>query len=606
MYSSLLPIIISTHLKQSPFMKLIERPVHPLVKQALSQRMPDWLADIMARRISCPFAAETLLQAGLGQLPNPNGLPDMTKAVSLLSDIMIQQKRIVCVVDYDTDGISSGAILQEGLTALGALVQVMVTNRHEDGYGFSTGACQRIMQLNQLPDCLITADLGSSDGKQFEQLQSHYAALNKTISIIVTDHHHISSTTPPKTVDAFINPHRQDSDHTYRHPICGAMVAWNLIAALRAHLRQADPLKSLQTKAHLFDVKHLLDLVAIATIGDMVDLSNPVNRSVVKVGLTRMNQRLRPAWQLLKETLDTSSSIDEDTVGFQISPRINALSRMGDDGHTALTWLTTAHMTSCQQAWAVMSQNNEERKEEQALCETLAMQQAEQQIQQDRLILVAFVPEASHGVVGLAAGRLAQRFGRPAIVFSQCDKGQLTGSARSIPGYDIRALLEAAQQATDCIRKYGGHAAAAGLSISPQDLNRLIGALEKQIRQDYNGKAPEAQHYHDGCLPNQLLSMEGVAQLKQLSPFGQGLPAPCFFLEANILSHTTMGKAGQHKRLILSNGSQTPFIEAVWFNADQNLDLKQEQLYRCTLQITINHFRGQAKLQAMIQSLTLA
>ncbi len=584
-------------------MKLIERPVNTAVKQALRQQLPDWLADIMARRLDCPVAAQTLLQSGLGQLPNPNGLPDMSIAVNLLTKVIAQQQRILCVVDYDTDGISSGAILQEGLSALGAKVEVMVTNRHKDGYGFSVGACQRIMKLNPLPDCLITADLGSSDGKQFEQLQQVYASQNKSIVIIVTDHHHISSTTPPSSVDAFINPHRQDSDHSYRHPICGAMVAWNLIAALRAHGRQQTELTDLQTKATAFDVKHLLDLAAIATIGDMVDLSNPVNRTVVRVGLARMNQRLRPAWQLLKEALDSSARIDEETVGFQISPRINALSRMGDDGHTAITWLTTAHMSSCQQAWASMSQNNEERKEEQALCESLALQQAEQQMQQQRFILVAYVPEASHGVVGLAAGRLAQRFGRPAIVFSQCDKGQLTGSARSIPGYDIRALLEAVQNSTDCIRKYGGHAAAAGLSIAPENLSLLTECLETHIRADFNDQAPEAQHYHDGHLPSELLSLEGVEQLKQLSPFGQGLPAPSFLLDTQLISHSVMGKAGQHKRLTLQTQSHST-LEAVWFNADANLNLSSNDRYRCVLQVSVNHFRGQAKLQAMIQTIT--
>jgi len=584
-------------------MKLIERPVNTAVKQALSSQLPEWLADIMARRLDCPIAAETLLQSGLGQLPNPNGLPDMGIAVNLLTAVIAQQQRILCVVDYDTDGISSGAILQEGLTALGAQVQVMVTNRHEDGYGFSIGACQRIMKLDPLPDCLITADLGSSDGSQFAKLQQYYASLNKPLIIIVTDHHHISSTTPPSSVDAFINPHRQDSDHDYRHPICGAMVAWNLIAALRAHLRQQTELSDLQAKATIFDVKHLLDLAAIATIGDMVDLSNPVNRTVVRVGLARMNQRLRPAWQLLKEALDSSASIDEETVGFQISPRINALSRMGDDGHTALTWLTTAHMSSCQQAWVSMSQNNEERKEEQALCESLALQQAEQQVQQQRFILVAYVPEASHGVVGLAAGRLAQRFGRPALVFSQCDKGQLTGSARSIAGYDIRALLEAVQQSTDCIRKYGGHAAAAGLSIAPENLSLLTASLERQIRADFNEQAPEAHHYYDGHLPSALLSLEGVQQLKQLSPFGQGLPAPSFMLDTLVLNHSSMGKTGQHKRLTLQTLTNST-LEAVWFNADQSLALNSQQRYRCVVQVSINHFRGQAKLQAMIQTLT--
>jgi single-stranded-DNA-specific exonuclease len=249
-----------------------------------------------------------------------------------------------------------------------------------------------------------------------------------------------------------------------------------------------------------------------------------------------------------------------------------------------------------------MSQNNEERKEEQALCESLALQQAEQQIQQQRFILVAYVPEASHGVVGLAAGRLAQRFGRPAIVFSHCDKGQLTGSARSIPGYDIRALLEQVQQATDAIRKYGGHAAAAGLSIAPENLAQLTAALETQIRADFNEQAPEPCLHHDGHLPTELCSLEGVQQLKQLSPFGQGLPAPSFMLDTLVLNHSSMGKTGQHKRLTLQTLTNST-LEAVWFNANQSLTLNSQQGYRCVLHLSINHFRGQAKLQAMIQTL---
>jgi len=582
-------------------MQLIERSIHPSVKETLSHELPDWLADILARRLACPIQASRLINAGLAQLPSPHTLPDMSVATSILSRAITQQEQIVCVVDYDTDGISSGAILQEGLRALGAKVDIMVTNRHEDGYGFSAGACRRLLQLNPLPDLLITADLGSSDGLQLAQLQQAYASMGKGIRIIVTDHHHISSTTPPSSVDAFINPHRRDSNHTYRNPICGAMVAWNLIAALRSDIRQNDQITQFKELAAALDVKQLLDFAAIATVGDMVDLSDPINRSVVRAGLVLMNQRLRPAWQLLKEALDTSASINEQTIGFQISPRINALSRMGDDGHTALTWLTSKLMNRCQQAWAIMSQNNEERKEEQAMCETLAMEQAEEQVKQGRFIIIAYVPEASHGVVGLAAGRLAQVFGRPSIVFSQCDKGQLTGSARSIPGYDIRALLETAQQETDSIQKYGGHAAAAGLTINPEHLVILSQCLEAQIRSDFNKKIPQACIYHDGLLPQALLSLEGMQQLRQLSPFGQGFPSPSFLIKTQVLHHASMGKSGQHKRLTLAFLPEP--LEAVWFNANEGT-LIANQDYLCVLQISINHFRGQAKLQAIIDSLT--
>lgn len=580
-------------------MQFIERPLNTIVKQHISRYLPPWLADIVARRLDCPQTANQLLKAGLAQLPNPNLLPDMEQAVAYLTHAISQQHNILCVVDYDTDGICSGAILQGGLRQLGARVNVMVTHRHEDGYGFSAGACARILAMPELPNVIVTADLGSSDGHHIADLQQQAQQRGTPVQVIVTDHHHISQQTPPSSAQAFINPHRQDISHHYPYPICGAMVAWNLIAALRTALRQQNNLPTYRAMAEACDTAHLLDLVAIATIADMVDLSHPINRAIVRVGLQRINQRQRPAWQLLSEALGTSAQITEETIGFQISPRINALSRMGDDGHTALTWLTTTHMSTCQQAWAIMSQHNEERKDEQAQCEALALLQA--QVQQDRFILVIHIPQASHGVVGLAAGKLAQRFGRPTIVLAPNDDQQLTGSARSIPGYDIRHLLERIQQQTELLNKYGGHAAAAGLSIAAQHLPALSEALEQQIRLDFNQRPPQACLHHDGDLPQELHTLEGIQQLSRLSPFGQGFPAPAFCITAALISYRTMGKQGQHTRLHLRTTQAD--IHAVWFNTPDNITLTVQHHYRCVLQMTINHFRGEQTPQAIIHNL---
>lgn len=569
-------------------MNFIERPVNAHVAQhLLNQQHPAWMATLVARRLQTTDEADALLAAALSGLTNPNKLPDMATAVSLLTQAIDAHKRIVCVVDYDTDGISSGAILQEGLSALGATVSVMVTNRHEDGYGFSAGACDKLLALTPLPDLLITADLGSSDGIQIERLQNVCQERGHPISVIVTDHHHISATTPPKTADAFINPHRSDVEHDYHHPICGAMVAWNLVAALRS-ARKAD-----------YKVTELLDLAAIATVGDMVNLSDPINRAVVKHGLALINRRQRHAWQLLAEQLGNDSPMREDTIGFQISPRINALSRMGDDGHTALKWLTTQEMRVAQQSWVIMNQNNDDRKDEQALCETLALEQAQQQVADNRFIIIAHVPEASHGVVGLAAGRIAMTTGRPAIVLSDTDKGQLTGSARSILGYDIRDLLERAQNLTGLMSKYGGHAAAAGLTLNNHaDLAPFAQALNQLIEIDFAQQAPEPTVYHDGELPNELTQLQGLQKLYQLAPFGQGFAQPSFMLVAEIASVRVMGKSGQHAKLGLTVNNQT--LEAVWFNA--NRIPNAGETHRFVLTLGENNFRGKTTLQAMVQA----
>ncbi len=579
-------------------MQFIERPLNRAIfdyVQSVHQQ-PAYIADLLARRFADSAMVDQVLSAALSRLPHPEGLPEMVDAADIIYQAIIHQRQILCVVDYDADGICSGAVLQEGLSAMGAQVSVMVTNRHEDGYGFTKGACDKVLARSPLPDLVITADLGSSDGEFLAQLQQNCASLGHHLLLIVTDHHHISQTHPPTTADAFINPLRSDIAHDYPHPVCGAMVAWNLMVALRALWRQQQP----DHPAAQFDVRQLLDLVAIATIGDMVNLSSPINRAVVKYGLQLIAQAHRPAWQLLHDQLSINAQVREDVIGYQISPRINALSRMGDDGHTALTWLTTQDMRECQRNWAVMNQNNDDRKDEQALCEGLALEQAKQQVMQDRFMLICHVPQASHGVVGLAAGKITLTFGKPAIVFSDSRHGQLTGSARSIPGYDIRDMIERAQALTDGrIVKFGGHAAAAGLTLShPDDLLILHQVMEVLVREDFAHIAPQPQLFYDGDLPLDLLQRDALARLLNTGPFGQGFAQPCYRLITKVIASQPMGKLGTHVRFLLQAEHHT--LEAIWFNAKFVPSAGE----RCEfiVMMTENHFRGETRIQANVQA----
>jgi single-stranded-DNA-specific exonuclease len=579
-------------------MQFIERPLNHTVFDHVQtvHQLPSYIANLLARRLSDVLAVDQLVSAALSRLPHPEHLPEMLTASEIIYHAIQAGKRILCVVDYDADGICSGAVLQEGLGAMGAQVSVMVTDRHADGYGFTQGACDKVLAQETLPDLVITADLGSSDGEMLAILQARCTAAGHNVQVIVTDHHHISETHPPKTVDAFINPHRDDVEHAYQHPVCGAMVAWNLVVAVRAIWRQHQPTHP----ASQFDVRSLLDLVAIATIGDMVNLSSPINRAVVKYGLQLIQQAHRPAWQLLHDQLSIGAQVREDVIGYQISPRINALSRMGDDGHTALTWLTTQDMRECQRNWAVMNQNNDDRKDEQALCEALALEQAKAQVGQNRFMIVCHVPEASHGVVGLAAGKITLTFGKPAIVFSESRQGQLTGSARSIPGYDIRDMIERAQARTDgCIIKFGGHSAAAGLTLSGAcDLSVVHAVMEDLVREDFEHIAPEPQLFHDGDLPIELLERSALAHLLNMGPFGQGLAQPCYRLICKVIASQPLGKLGAHVRLLLQ--VERSNLEAIWFNAKYVPSAGEACEF--VVMMTENHFRGETRIQATVQA----
>lgn len=573
-------------------MLLKERPINHTVYQSLSH-YPQWLASILSRRFDDANKAHDALTASLSKLPSPFALPDMKQAAEIVVEAIIRNKFIQCIVDYDTDGISSGAVLYEGLRNLGANINVFVTNRHEDGYGFSAGACTKLLAFQHLPDVLITADLGSSDGLQIERLQKEARLRGHDIKVIVTDHHHISDTTPPKTADAFINPHRKDVAHDYHVPICGAVVAWNLVAAVN-NIHKTNNLTH-------FDVKTLLDIGAVATVGDMVDLSHPVNRIIVKYGLSRMNnpETSRLAWNYLRSFLQTGADFDTETIGFQISPRINALSRMGDDGSTALQWLTADNEQTCLHAWSVMTATNEDRKAEQQICEELALEQASIQVNEGRFVIVCYVPEANHGVVGLAAGRIATTFGKPAIVLADAHAGGLTGSARSIPGFDIRSVIDEAQNRTGVLTKFGGHAAAAGLSMHQTDLERFHDVLDTIVVDFMNGVSPQPTLVHDGDLPGELLDLHGLNQLLSVAPFGQGFPSPTFKVQATVSSVRLMGGDKQHARFLLDiDGFQ---VTAVWFNFDY--PVMDGDMYTFVVSVTDNIWNGKRSLQLMVQGI---
>lgn len=520
---------------------------------------------------------------------NPFDLPDMRKAVDLLLHAKSNNLTVGCVVDYDADGICSGSVLSEGLSGLGINVGVLITDRHEDGYGFSSGTCDKLLAMDVLPDVIVTADLGSSDGIQIKRFQDEALKQGKKIPVIVTDHHHISKLTPPATADAFINPGRSDVFHIFDQPICGAAVAWMLVDAL-----------SRSTPSHL-DSHALLDLVAIATIGDMVSLSNPVNRMLVKEGLALINQKSRPVWRGLLDSLN-KTELREDDVAFQIVPRINALSRMGDDGQTALTWLTSEDRFASMAAYENMEINNEERKDEQARCQELALSQAKLQADSGMYICVCYVPEFTHGVVGLAAAHVVKETGLPSIVISVKDSGDLTGSARSIPGFDLRLAIERAQDQVGVLTKFGGHAMAAGLSMkSVSDIAIFHSALNLVAGEVFSHQQPQPTFYHDGELPKDVLDIDRFDQLRSLGPFGQNYPAPTYLVKGLVTGVKLMGKDFQHAKITLSSGESL-----LWFNHDGKANDASVQIMEFIVSPSVNEWNGKRSVQLIAQASKLA
>lgn len=555
-------------------MKFIERPIVDGTSQPF-----DLMANIVSRRDAITpniFSFQDI---------NPFELPDMRKAVDLLSHAKAEDLTVGCVVDYDADGICSGAILREGLSNLGINVGIMVTDRHEDGYGFSNGTCNKLLAMEELPDIIITADLGSSDGVEIKRFQDEALKRGKKIPVIVTDHHHISKTTPPSTAEAFINPNRMDVFHVFDYPICGAGVAWMLVDALA------------RTGLSHFNSHSLLDLVAIATIGDMVSLSNSVNRILVRNGLSLINEGSRQVWRDLLDSLN-KKELREADIAFQVVPRINALSRMADDGQTALTWLTSEDSFASMAAYQSMQINNEERKDEQMRCQELALSQAKTQVDSGMYICVCYVPEFTHGVVGLAASHVVKETGLPAIVISVKDSGGLTASGRSIPGFDLRLAIERAQEDTGVLNKFGGHAMAAGLSIkSVDDIAVFHSAINAIAGEAFSHNQPEPIFYHDGELPNDLLDVDQLEHLETLGPFGQNYPAPAYLVKGLVTGVKLMGVEFQHAKITLSSGK-----ELIWFHHEGKANEASVQIMEFVVSPSINEWRGKRSVQLIVQA----
>jgi single-stranded-DNA-specific exonuclease len=272
---------------------------------------------------------------------------------------------------------------------------------------------------------------------------------------------------------------------------------------------------------------------------------------------------------------------------------------MGDDGRNALEWLTSRDFYAVEAAFNNMEVNNEERKDEQLECQRQALAQAKKQVELGYFLCVCYVPDFTHGVVGLAASHVMQETGLPAIVLSKKDSGDITGSARSIPGFDLRGAIEEAQNECGVLTKFGGHTMAAGMSMrSDMDIPVFRETINDIAQRVFKGQQPEPVFYHDGDLPSSLLNVDSLQSLLALGPFGQEFPAPSFFIEGRVKSVKFMGKDKAHAKLALSSGQ-----EIVWFRHEGKANGIEGKTAKSVVSLSINEFRGNKSVQLLNQAI---
>ncbi len=545
-------------------------------------------ARILAARVGDQI--QDVVQPTLGSIPHPQLLADVAMACDRLAHALKHVECIGLLTDYDVDGITSHTIAIEVLTQLfkhpREKIQSFIGHRIQEGYGITDKLTDRILSNDALPAVIITADCGSSDEKNIARLAA------AGVDVIVSDHHGISLEGTPTSAVAVVNPNRDDCQYPDKS-IAGCMVTWLLLSQLRQTLIDREQLPPDCDK-----LSGWLDLVALGTVADAVSLAQPVNRAVVQTGLKRMNQKLRPCWQVMAEHLG-KDHFDIEDLGFQIGPRINARGRIADP-FAALEFLCA---TSRQQASVKLEVLDNDNRDRRAIEKDMVMIGEKLIDLSNEFSQVVFDSTFHPGVQGIVASRLLDRWGKPTVVFSPGREPEtLTGSARSIPDVHILDVLKTLhQQDASLFLAFGGHAGAAGMTLRRNKLSDFTQKIDQEVSKRL-ASPPQPQVWTDGELSVSQITTNTLTQLNQLQPYGRGFEAPLFAGLFLVQSIRVVGGDGRHLQLWLDLDGQV--FRAIWFNAmspdHPQPPVQESDLLQCAYRLDLNRFNGQQQLQIVV------
>ncbi|WP_155972460.1 single-stranded-DNA-specific exonuclease RecJ [Streptococcus ruminantium] len=506
----------------------------------------------------------TFLHPSLDDLHDPYLLHDMDKAADRIRRAIEDYEQILIYGDYDADGMTATSILKEVLEELGAEVQVYLPNRFTDGYGPNLSVYKYFIE-QQGVSLIVTVDNGVAGHEAIAYAQE------KGVDVVVTDHHSLQETLP--NAYAIIHPEHPDGSYPFKQ-LAGCGVAFKLACALLETVH-AD----------------LLDLVAIGTIADMVSLTDE-NRVMVKYGLSLLRQTERVGLQeLIKIAGIDVASLDEETVGFQLAPRLNALGRL-DDPNPAVELLTGFDEEQAYEIALLIDSKNTERKDVvQAIYD-----EARTMIRSDRPVQVLAREGWNPGVLGIVAGRLLEELQQPVIVLSiEADKAK--GSARSTEAIDIFQALKDHQ---DLFIAFGGHAGAAGMTLEVDKLGVLSETLATYIRENNLDQPSRSPLVLDEELDLEELTMETLKSFGKLAPYGMDNKKPVFYLkDFQVESARTMGQNNAHLKLRVTKGTAT-FDVVAFGRGNLALEFSQAKQLELAVTLSVNQWNGNTSLQLML------
>ncbi|WP_368571071.1 single-stranded-DNA-specific exonuclease RecJ [Acinetobacter haemolyticus] len=557
--------------------KIQQRPL--LTRPEQFQGVPSFIAEILARR---GVQSEQELELKLKHLLPPT-LKGIDAAVELIDQAIDQQKQIVIIGDYDADGATSTALMVLVLQEMGARVEYLVPDRFKYGYGLTPKIAELAKQSYQ-PDLLITVDNGISSHAGVETAQA------LAMQVIITDHH--LTTKPTPTAEAVVNPNQLGCDFPSK-AVAGVGVAFYVLAKLASHRVQ-------QGKSSC-KVTQYLDLVALGTYADVATLDYN-NRILIDAGLKRIQQHQCRVGilALLDIAGRDAASLRAQDLGFVLGPRINAAGRM-ESMRIGIECLLATEMQTAYPIAQQLNQLNLERRQ----VETEMKQQALSALQHIQLTaeqippaLVMFDEQWHQGVIGIVAGRLKEQFYRPSLVFAPDEDGvHIKGSARSIDGIHIRDMIESvAEQRPDLLSHFGGHAAAAGLTLRKEHFDEFKSVFTQMIA-EMDSDLFQATLWTDGELDDSALHLSSLDWIEQLGPWGQKFPLPQFEGRFQVVDYRWL--KDQHLKLKLAVGSHS--IDAIAFNAIDRFEFNPMLGYvDLVYSLERNVFNGSTSLQLQV------
>ena len=569
-----------------------------------NSRLPPEMHTVL-RRIFAARGVTSIetLDLGLSNLPLPDSLLGIDKAISRLIDALVSNEKIIIIGDFDADGATGTALMLLGLRAMGfCYVDYMVPNRFEFGYGLTPEIVSLASKQN--PDLLVTVDNGISS------IEGVCSANERYIDVIITDHH-LPGTDLPDAY-AIVNPN-QDGCKFPSKNLAGVGVCFFVLIALRASLR----------KRNWFSEKGLvepnlatwLDLVALGTVADLVPLDH-VNRILVKQGLVRLRaQKCREGISaLLRISGKQFKNLVAADLGFALGPRINAAGRLDDISLGIQCLITNDRLDALHLANELDQLNQNRKKIEQDMQEEANMLIEKldlSKITNSGGAICLFHDDWHEGVVGLLASKIKDKYQRPVIAFARersdknltQKKSQLKGSCRSVPALHIRDALEAvSKRRPQLVNKFGGHAMAAGLTLDEANLESFTQEFQSHVSQQLSFEDCEVVVETDGQLGIEQLTQLTAELLRDYGPWGQNFPEPSFSGEFILEQQRVVGK--NHLKLDLIHPDGIQHLNGIYFNMDKekwpNYDVKR---VNCVYRLALNEYRGIQKLQLVIEYL---